>query len=62
MMAIKSDPKASEPRWYLKALKKDLVTGMEAWDCLKYQMTAVEAKTNWTCAPKKAFHQSPMKT
>lgn len=57
------DPKARDPRWYLKALYRDREIGLwtdpDPWE--KYQMQVVEARTKVLTAKKNAFIQSPKK-
>jgi hypothetical protein len=61
-MAKIREPKAREPKWYLKARKTDFVNGMVALSCLKYQIAADDEIINYPRAKIKALSQSPANT
>lgn len=55
------DPNAKDPRWYLKALYKDLLIGL--WTVVplgaKYQSATVLARSNYYKASKNALIHNP---
>lgn len=65
--ANKNEPKAKDPKWYLKALTTDLEIGLcnsflSVPPPEKYQIATQEAKIYSLTAPIKALFQRPPKT